>query len=31
MVLVTWELMLFWGMGVEFKGKIMPNYSRDVK
>ena len=31
MVLVPWELMLFWGMGVEFKGKIMSNYSREVE
>ena len=23
--------MLFWGMGVEFKAKIMSNYSRKVK
>ena len=26
MVLVHWALILFWGMGVEFKGKIMSNY-----
>ena len=31
MVLVTWELMLFWGMGVEIKGRIMSNYSREVE
>ena len=30
MVLVPWELMLFWGMGMEIKGKIMSNYSREV-
>ena len=23
-VLMPWELMLFWGMGVEFKGKVTP-------
>ena len=23
MVLVPWELILFWGMSVEFKGKVM--------
>ena len=31
MVLVTWELMLFWGMSVEIKGRIMSNYSRKVE
>ena len=31
MVLVLWELMLFWGMGMEFKGKIMSKYSRKVE
>ena len=31
MVLVPWKLMLFWGMGVEFKSKIMSNYSREVE
>ena len=31
MVLVPWELMLFWGMDVEFKGKIVSNYSREVE
>ena len=31
MVLVPWELMLFWGMGMEIKGKIMSNYSREVE
>ena len=31
MVLVTWKLVLFYGMGVEFEGKIMSNYSRVVK
>ena len=30
-VLVPWELMLFWGMGVEFKGKIMSSYFREVE
>ena len=30
-VLVPWKLMLFWGMGVEFKRKIMSNYSREVE
>ena len=29
-VLVPWELMLFWGLVVEFKGKIISNYSRKV-
>ena len=31
MVLVLWELVLFYGMGVEFKGEISSNYSRRVK
>ena len=31
MVLVPWELILFLGMSVEFKGKIMSQYSRGVK
>ena len=31
MVLVPWELILFWGMDVEFEGKIMSNYSREVE
>ena len=31
MVLVRWELMLFLEMGVESKGKIMSNYSREVE
>ena len=31
MDLVPWEVVLFWGMGVEFKGKIMSNYSRRKK
>ena len=31
MVLVPWELMLFWEMGVEFKIKIMLNYSWEVE
>ena len=31
MVLVPWELMLFLEMGVESKGKIMSNYSREVE
>ena len=31
MVLVPWELMLFWGMGVKLNCKIMSNYSREVK
>ena len=31
MVLVLWELVLFYGMGVEFKGEIFSNYSRSVK
>ena len=31
MVLVPWEMMLFWGIGVEFKGKVMLNYSREVE
>ena len=31
MVLVPWELMLFWGMGVDFKGKIMSNHSKEVE
>ena len=31
MVLVRWELILFWGISVEFKSKIMSNYSREVK
>ena len=30
-VLVPWELVLFYGMGVEFNGKIMLYYSRGVK
>ena len=30
-VLVTWKLMLYWGMGMEFKRKIMSNYSREVE
>ena len=30
MVLVLWELVLFYGMGVEFKGEISSNYSRRV-
>ena len=30
MFLVLWELVLFYGMGVEFKGKIFSNYSRRV-
>ena len=29
-VLVPWKLMLFWGMGVEFKGKMMSNYSKEM-
>ena len=28
---VSWELVLFQGMGVEFKGEITSNYSRGVK
>ena len=31
MVLVPWELVLFYGMGVEFKSKIILHYSRGVK
>ena len=31
MVLVLLELVLFYGMGVEFKGEISSNYSRRVK
>ena len=31
MVLVTWELMLFQGMGVGFKGNVMSNYFWGVK
>ena len=31
MVLVLWELVLFYGMGVEFKGNSFSNYSRRVK
>ena len=31
MVLVPEELVLFYGMGVEFKGKIMLRYSMGVK
>ena len=31
MVLVTWDLVLFEGMSVKFKGKIMLHYSRRVK
>ena len=31
MVLVLWELVLFYGMGMEFKGEIFLNYSRRVK
>ena len=30
-VIVPWMLMLFWQMGVEFNGKIMLKYSREVK
>ena len=30
-VLVLWELVLFKGMGVEFKGEIMYHHSRGVK
>ena len=30
MDLVPWDLMLFWQMGVEFKGKIMSKYFREV-
>ena len=30
-VLVLWKLVLFYGMGVEFKGEIFSNYSRRVK
>ena len=30
-VLVLWELVLFKGMGVELKGKIMYHHSRGVK
>ena len=31
MVLVLWELVLFYRMGVEFKGQIFLNCSREVK
>ena len=31
MVIVPWELILFWEMSVEFKGKIMLNYSWEVE
>ena len=31
MVLVLWELVLFYRMGVEFKGEIFSNYSRRVE
>ena len=30
-VLVPWDMVLFYGMGVKFKGKIMLHYSRRVK
>ena len=30
-VIVPWMLMLFWEMGVEFNGKIMLKYSREVE
>ena len=30
-VLVPWELMLFWGIRVELKSKIMLSYSREVE
>ena len=31
MVLVPWELVLFYRIGVEFKGEILSNYSSEVK
>ena len=31
MVLVTWELELFYRMGVKFKGKVMLHYCRGIK
>ena len=31
MVSVLWELVLFYGMRMEFKGEISSNYSRRVK
>ena len=31
MILVLWELVLFYQKGVKFKGKIFMNYSRRVK
>ena len=31
MALVQWELVLFWGMGVEFRGKIILHYSGEVQ
>ena len=30
-VLVPWKLILYWGMGMEFQGKIMSNYSGEVE
>ena len=30
-VILPWVLMLFWETGVEFKGKIMSKYSRDME
>ena len=30
MALMQWELVLFWGMGVEFRGKIILHYSREM-
>ena len=30
-VILPWVLMLFWETGVEFKGKIMSKYSREVE
>ena len=31
MVLVAWELMLLWGMGVEIKGKIMSKLLQGIE
>ena len=31
MGLAPWKLMVFWGMDVELKGKIMLNYCRKVE
>ena len=31
MVLVPWELILFWVMGVKIKDKIWSHYSREVE